>query len=171
MYDYAINRRWSDQYLPEVKRIVGAQLLQAAPDDLDMKHATDLLTLDARDMRIAARIRRPGFADRYPYEFTIRSSVPSGAETELAKIVNGYADWMFYGHAAPDGSLASWWLIDLRAFRAALIRRAHGSLSSGEVWNRDGSSFRWFDIRSFPSQPPLVVAASAFPAAGLRRTP
>ena len=28
--------------------------------------------------------------------------VPSGAETELSKIVNGKADWMFCGHTSAD---------------------------------------------------------------------
>ena len=96
---YNFNRQWSDRFIPEIKAIVGAHLLSIAPDDQDMRHATDLMMLDAKDVRIAARVRRPGYASRYPYDFTIRSQVPSGAETELAKIVNGKGDWMFYGHA------------------------------------------------------------------------
>ena len=52
-FEYGINRTWSDCYLPQIKSIVGAHLLATAPDNLDMKHATDLLMLDARDMRIA----------------------------------------------------------------------------------------------------------------------
>lgn len=160
-YPYAINRRWSDTFLPEIKRIVGAHLLKTATDLLDMKQATDLLMLDAKDMRIAARVRRPGYSATYPYEFTIRSRVPSGAETELSKIVNGKGDWMFYGHASATGlGLDRWWLIDLKAFRAALIRQANSgvSLRCGDKKNPDGSCFKWFDIRSFPKEPPLVVA-------------
>ncbi|MEJ6393833.1 hypothetical protein V8J82_11235 [Gymnodinialimonas sp. 2305UL16-5] len=30
-----------------------------------MTQATDLLMLDAKDVRVAARVRRPGFASRY----------------------------------------------------------------------------------------------------------
>jgi hypothetical protein len=44
---------------------------------------TDLLVLDAWAMRTAARVRRPGYADRYPHQFTIRSRITSGGETEL----------------------------------------------------------------------------------------
>ena len=59
----------------------------------------------------------------YPNQFTIRSRVASCAETELSKIVNGNGDWMFYGpsNAAQTG-VKHWWPIDLKAFRAGLIR-------------------------------------------------
>lgn len=57
--NYTENRAWSDTYLPDVKRIVGSHLLSAAPDDIDMQQATDLLMLDARDMRVAARCADP----------------------------------------------------------------------------------------------------------------
>ncbi len=159
---YSVNRHWSDQFLPEIKSIIGNHILQAAPDPLDHFQATDLLMLDAKDMRIAARVRRHGYADRYPHQFTIRAKLPTGTETELSKIVNGHGDWMFYGHAGPDGqSILNWWLIDLRAFRAALIRHrtAGAFLHMGDKRNADGTCFKWFDIRSFPKEPPLVVAS------------
>ncbi len=160
---YNVNRHWSDQFLPEIKSIIGSHILKAAPDPLDHFQATDLLMLDAKDMRIAARVRRHGYADRYPHQFTIRAKLPTGAETELSKIVNGYGDWMFYGHAGPDGrTILNWWLIDLRAFRAALIRHTTKGtpLIMGDKRNADGTCFKWFDIRSFPKEPPLVVARS-----------
>ncbi|WP_425051516.1 hypothetical protein [Psychromarinibacter sp. S121] len=159
---YSINRNWSNRFIPEIQRIVGAHLLSVAPDNLDMYDATDLLMMEARDLRIAARVRRPGYADAFPFDFTIRAQVPSGKETELSKIVNGKGDWMFYGHADTSGhKLASWWLIDLRAFRAGLIRQATNGhpIRCGDRTNPDGTRFKWFDIRSFPSNPPLVVAS------------
>ncbi|HCQ59815.1 MAG TPA: hypothetical protein DIU10_18235 [Sulfitobacter sp.] len=120
---YTNNRNWSDRFLPEIKQLIGGYLLETAADPFDHIQATDLMMLDARDMRVAARVRRPGYAQRYPYQFTIRSAVASGAQTELSKIVNGNGDWMFYGHSNADQTgLEAWWLIDLRAFRAALIR-------------------------------------------------
>lgn len=163
-FHYDLNRHWSDQFIPDIKRLIGSHLLNVAPNSLDRLHATDLLMLDARDMRIAARVRRPGYALRYPHQFTIRSHVPSGAETELSKIVNGYGDWMFYGHSnGAQTALEAWWLIDLRAFRAALIRHANGGqrLVMGDQANGDGTWFKWFDIRSFPEVPPLVLASSS----------
>lgn len=146
---YETNRAWSDRFLPEIKRIVGAQILQTAPDDFDMRHATDLLMLDGRDMRVAARVRRPGYAGRFPYDFTLRSRSAGGGQTELAKIVNGKGDWLFYAHANARGDgFDLWWLIDLRAFRAALIRRPGGyGLRYGTQDNHDGTQFAWFDSR------------------------
>ena len=113
-------------------------------------------------LRVAARVRCPGYTDRHPYEFTIRSRVPSGAETELSKIVNGHGDWLFYGHANASGDgFDIWWLIDLKAFRAALVRRGSHEcrLHCGDRKNPDGTWFKWFDVRSFPAEPALVVAA------------
>ena len=159
---YVRNRRWSDQFLPDIRRIVGQHLLSIAPDELDWNQATDLLLLDAKDTRIAARVRRPGYADRFPHQFTIRAESRFGAETELSKIVNGKGDWMFYGHALPDGhGLASWFLLDLKAFRAGLIRQSQNGypIRWGDKRNADGTAFKWFDVRSFPSDPPLVVAS------------
>lgn len=99
MNAYSTNRNWSDRFLPEIKRLVGGHLLETAPDPFDHFQATDLMMLDARDMRVAARVRRPGYAQRYPHQFTIRSRVASGAQTELSKIVEDKGDWMFYGHS------------------------------------------------------------------------
>ncbi len=73
---------------------------------------------------------------------------------------------MFYGHAGPDGrTILNWLLIDLRAFRAALIRHktAGSFLHMGDKRNADGTCFEWFDIRSFPKEPPLVVAKGEIP--------
>jgi len=159
---YARNRRWSDQYLPEIKRIVGSHLLREAPNALDMREATDLMVFDAKDTRIAARVRRPGYADLYPNQFTIRAEAAYGGQTELSKIVNGKGDWMFYGHADPTGGIACWWLLDLRAFRAGLIRQTTNGypIRSGDKRNSDGTAFKWFDIQSFPPEPKLVMACS-----------
>jgi len=84
-----------------------------------------------------------------------------GAETELSKMLNGKGDWMFYGHAnASQTGIESWYLIDLQAFRAGLIRQGSEGLVWGNKSNSDGTRFTWFDIRSFPVEPPLVVVAS-----------
>lgn len=160
---YDLNRSWSDRFLPEIQELVGPHLLDVAADEPDRRQATDLMMLTARDVRVAARVRRPGFGRRYPYEFTLRSRLPSGAETELAKIVNGHGDWLFYGHASEDQArIEDWWLIDLRAFRAGLIRQATngGRIRCGDKVNPDGTCFKWFDIRSFSAEPRLVVAGS-----------
>lgn len=155
---YAADRAWSDQYIPRIRTIIGAHLVVAAPVENDIKQATDLMLFKARDMRVAARLRRPGYADQYPYEFTIRSHRDSGAETELSKMIDGFGDWMFYGHAsAVPGRIERWWLIDLDVWRAALIRDRE-SVWPREMSNRDGTYFLPFDVRHFP--PAMIVGQS-----------
>lgn len=155
---YIDDRQWSDQFIPEIKRIVGPLLMSETPFEIDAEQAADLMVFKAKDMRIAARVRRPGY-EQFAYEFTIRSRRDSGAETELSKIVNGWGDWMFYAHDGGEGTFSRWWLIDLDAFRASLIR-SRGQISKGEKSNRDGTFFAWFDLRTFPANPSILVAGS-----------
>lgn len=160
MASYSNDRRWSDRFIPEIKRIVGPHLMAVTPDEIDCNQAADLMVFTARDMKVAARVRRPGFANRYPYEFTVRARRDSGAETELSKIVNGWGDWMFYGHSNDaENGFAVWWLIDLHALRAALIREKD-ALKFGDKPNGDGTYFKWFDLRFFPDNPPILIAGS-----------
>lgn len=169
MSSYQVNREWSNRFLQTIRTIVGPQLLVPAPLEVDQKEATDLIVLRARDMRIACRVRRPGYADDYPNEFTIRSRLDNGHDTELKKIVNGFADWMFYGHALDENEstiIEPWWLIDLDAFRVHLERDGffqqlgQHRISYGERSNHDGTYFVWFDITSFSESPQLVIASS-----------
>lgn len=157
---YQTNRAWSDRMLPQIKRIVGPHLLEASEFELDAKQATDLIVLNARDMRVAARVRRPGYADKYPFDFTIRSKVASGTETELAKIINGFGDMLFYGHADSNDVIQRWFLIDLHSFRAALIRCREIRNKCEKRENGDGTEFYSFDVRWFPETPALLLASS-----------
>jgi hypothetical protein len=158
---YAINRSWSDMFIPAIKRIVGPYLLETSSMYEDRRHATDLLILNARDKRIAARVRRAGYAEKYPYEFTIRCGNQYNAQTEIDKIIQGFGDWMFYGHSAEDvaGKITRWMLIDLAIFRAALIRKdIRDEVKREQRANGDGTSFIAFDVRSFPRE--ILVASS-----------
>ena len=159
---YSRDREWSDRFIPAISMIVGPRLLVPAPFEVDAKQATDLIVLRARDMTIAARVRRHGYADRYPFEFTMRSRRDNGVKTELAKVVDGWADWMFYGHSAADEcGFDRWFLIDLHALRAALIRdgmKERSTLAWTEKPNGDGTHFVAFDLRSF--RPSILVTSS-----------
>lgn len=159
---YLNDREWSDRYIPTIKSIVGECLLVESPIEIDRQQATDLIILNARNLAIACRVRRPGYTDRYPNEFTIRSRTASGATTELQKITNGWGDWMFYGHAAPEPGIKinHWFLINLTSWRAHMIRRNRTPIKYGEKSNLDGSCFAWFDLSSFPPEPPILVASS-----------
>jgi hypothetical protein len=157
---YNENRAWSDRFIPEIKRIIGPRLLMVTPDHIDRTQAADLMVFTAQNVTIAARVRRHGFFEQYPHDFTLRSRYDSGVETEMSKICDGWGSWMLYGHAnESETELRAWMLIDLAAFRAHMIRRNSFKLRWGEKPNGDGTHFCWFDIRSFPEYPRLILAS------------
>lgn len=165
---YAEGRAWSDRYLPIMRQLIGPHLLMPSPLEVDAKQAADLIVLRGRDMTIACRVRRHGYAARYPWDITIRSKRDSGARTELEKIVEGWADWFFYGHASLDpGALDRWVLLDLSLFRREFIREGLrvalgkpprlGRIAQAQH-NGDGTHFVAFDVRRFPRE--TVIACS-----------
>jgi hypothetical protein len=155
--DYQTNRGWSDLMIPQIRRIIGPFLLGPAPYEKDCKEATDLIVLHGGGVDIAARVRRPGFLDRYPNDITFRSKLDNGYATELEKVIRGFARWFFYGHTNEALEIIRWFLVDLNAFRAHLIMNA-GALRCGEISNGDGTHFTYYDLTSFPSDPPILVA-------------
>ena len=162
---YQIDRAWSDQFIPSIKNIVGPYLLVESDEITDQQKAADLIVFTGRNLTIAARVRSHEYFDRYPYDFTIRSERESGARTELAKIVDGWGDWMFYGHQLEraNGLIRHWMIIDLKSWRAQMIRHRPKSPSdafSQDRDNFDGTRFRVFDARKFGPQPPLLIASS-----------
>lgn len=148
---YSSDRVWSDQYLYLIKTIVGPYLLTEASAEEDNHRATDLIMLAADKIRIACRIRRQGYADRYPDDITIRSHRDSGAKTEFTKIFDdGYANWMFYGHVCPHNreSLVRWMLVDLDGLR--WVKQNHPDqwhLTLHQQANKDGTYFSVINVR------------------------
>ncbi|HOY63475.1 MAG: hypothetical protein BWY28_01765 [bacterium ADurb.Bin236] len=166
---YREDRGWSDRYIPKIKEIVAPYLIVEAPEKVDQKMASDLIIMEGRDKMLACRVRRPGYAEKYPYQFTLRLRRDSGAETEYAKIASGWADWMFYGHAVPGDvtEIKPWFLIDLNNFRHQLIiedtrsmARRETGVSFGYESNRDGTHFIWYDLRYFAPDPGILIASS-----------
>ncbi len=153
---YSADRRWSDAFIPAIKQIVGPLLLEESSFEVDTQQAADLVVMNARDKTIACRVRRAGYADRYGNEFTIRAKRDSGAKTELEKIIDGFGDWMFYGHAHEDGlNVSRWMVVSLPALRAAIIRKQAQPIKKS---NGDGTHFVSFDIRQLPGS--CLIAAS-----------
>lgn len=161
---------WGRQFIPELKQIIGVHLIGEAPFEDDAKHATDLIVLRLEAVRIACRIRRHQYLEPYGDEFTIRTDRPSGADTELAKLISGYGDYIIYGFAGEDDSppLAAWVLGDLRVFRLWFMRelvRLKGASPGDHKINLDGTRFAAFRISSLPAEfvvgrlSPLVRAA------------
>lgn len=157
MGGYATDRAWADAFLPQVRRCIAESLLVVSDLDEDLHQATDLRLLTVCPRTIAVRLRRDRYAGRYPDEFTIRSRVASGRPTELEKILQGFADWMFYGFVSEEGRITRWRLLDLAVFRSTVARLPVEGVSS-LIDNHDGSQGRAFRIREFP--PELVLAGS-----------
>ena len=148
--------------MPAIKRIVGEHLLVESTFQQDTHEATDLLVLEARDRRIACRVREPGYLRRYDNQITIRSRIDGVQTTEIDKFLRGWADYMFYGHGSgePKWDIVKWWLINLDHFvfhhgsTLPFIRIAH------DISNGDGTYFDVFDLTKFPPEPPILIAAS-----------
>lgn len=161
---YRSDRAWSDRFIPAIRRIVGPHLLEPSSLKVDTQQAADLVVLTGRDLTIAARVRRPGYVDRHPYEFTLRAHRASGARTELQKIVDRWGDWLLYGHAIndTDPEIGRWMIVDLHSFRSSYARRIITDGMSGMKKNTDGATaFAWFDVRGFAQcRDPILIASS-----------
>lgn len=160
---WRLDKAWSDRFVPEIKRIVGPYLLEESDIYRDQLENTDLIILNARDKTIACRVRRHGYLASFPNQFTIRLHRESGAKTEMEKIMDGLGDWMFYGHSnVSEDGFDAWWIINLDSLRSHMIREKYEQFGTryrrGTASNGDGTSFIWFDIVSFPSDPPLIIA-------------
>lgn len=148
--------RWQAQFIPAIKQIVGPLLLATASYEQDAKEATDLVVLRADGLRIGCRVRRPGYDKRYPWDFTIRYHRETGSETELAKIQDGWCDWLFYGHAP---TLHRWFVVNLDSFRHHLAFNLW-PIKYEDKPNGDGTWLRAYNVTSFPDKPPITIASS-----------
>lgn len=150
------DKAWSDRFLHQIKGILGQNLIGEPPIAEDREHNTDLMVLKMDAVRIACRVRRYE-QQCYAGEFTIRTGRPSGMKTELAKIVEGWGDYMFYGFANADGTLVEKWILgSLSAFRiwhSYELVRLRGQIPGREKPNKDNSSvfrvYSAFDIHGF----------------------
>ena len=111
-------------------------------------------------------VRTPGYVQRADYanEFTIRARRDSGAKTELAKVLEGWGDYLFYGHGDGAAGFTAWMLGDLRVFRLWFNRRVvlmpAGDMPGKPFQNGDGTHFRSFKIDELPEG--FVIARMAW---------
>lgn len=165
MRDYIFNKPWSDQFRGRIRVILEQNRnvlipkrqqsrIITAPLEDDLHYNTDFIEERISETRIACRIRRAKFQN-YLGEITIRSRLPSGVKTELAKIIDGYGDYMLYGYASPDEQrIVNWTLGDLDVFRVEYAKGMRGRLMT----NKDGSSdFRVFRALHIPG---FIVATT-----------
>ena len=154
MRQYSINRKWSDKYIPHIADVLGRTLIVPAPFEEDAERNTDLIVLKMENLRIGCRVRRNQYLDDFQDEFTIRAGLPSGAKTELTKIIEGWGDLFFYGFSnETDDGFCKWTLGDLNVFRLWFNRqlvRNQGKPPGQARYNSDGSShflvFKWSDL-------------------------
>jgi len=139
MTDWQRDKRWADQHLPEIERVirsVAADIISidVASDLADQSFATDyIVKVAAGD--VACRIRRWQHWLRF-HDFTLRCWRPSGVETEFAKIRKGYGRWYLYAWAKPDLAFGAWVVVDLDKLRdSGLLDMQHPSIP-----NINGSS-------------------------------
>jgi len=152
------NKQWSDKFLPKIKMICGLYLTGEPPIEEDMERNTDLIVLNMTPLRIACRIRHFSYFEKYQDDFTIRTLVPSGRNSELTKIIEGYGDYSFYGFSnQKETDLYAWKLCKVSVFRLWFMRKLFmRKLAKGEKdfytkhKNTDGSSefysFKWKDL-------------------------
>lgn len=162
MSDWQHDKRWADQFIPQIREIVARHLILEAPLEEDVHHNTDLIVLHTPALRIACRVRRSQYAERYGDEFTIRTRRLYGTKTELAKIIEGWGDVFFYGFG-DDAGIHRWLLGDLNVFRrwysAEMQRLPAGCPAGIEQSNHDHSSqFMVFPLYWLP--PEFIIARS-----------
>jgi|TARA_R100001530_G_scaffold133139_1_gene106231 hypothetical protein len=156
MNNWKPDKNWSDKFLPEIKSILGSYLIGEPEPDEDAQRNTDLIVLKMEAVRIGCRIRRYKFLASYGEEFTIRSSRPSGMKTELAKIIEGWGDYFFYGFSNQEETcLAAYFLGDMNVFRLwfnSRIVRDKGCIPAINKANTDNSSgFYIFRVADLPA--------------------
>lgn len=148
------DHKWASRFDRQIKMAIGPYVIGSATVEDDVERATDMILVTDR-VRIACRMRRwsKESHDKYGHQFTIRSGRSSGAKTELAKILEGWGDLLFYGWGdGATGRLREWVLIDLDSFRSwhseSLTRGV--CIRRGMIFNDDGSSGEAFDYRHMP---------------------
>ena len=163
METFEESKRWADQFMPEIKTILGLYLIGEASEEDDMKRNTDLIVLKMDGVRIAVRVRKKGYAEMYGDEFTIRTKRPSGTKTEIDKIIEGWGDYFFYGHEGEALNLSAWALCNLKVFRGWVSNYlwTHKTAPGEKRANRDGSSsFHVFRFDQLPDD--FVVARKTY---------
>lgn len=166
MPDYQTDRQWSDKFITPLKHIIADLLIRPAPDAEDMQRNTDLIVFRVEALRVACRVRRFQYLQRYPNEFTIRAVRHNGSDTELAKLISGYGDYFVYAFAnADETDLAAWRVINLSTFRLWFnqqLAKNAGRIPAKTQKNGDGSSdFYAFNVNDLPNT--AIVREYGFP--------
>jgi hypothetical protein len=155
MQQWERDKKWSDQFIPEIKTILTQYLIVEAPIEEDQRRNTDLIVLMLKPYRIACKVRRNEYLKKYSEEFTIRSGRPSGCKTDLQKIMEGWGDFFFYGFCDPlESRLIKYIMGDLNVFRLwfnrSLYKMPPNCCPGEKRENKDGTYFLSFKEVDMP---------------------
>jgi hypothetical protein len=158
---WAYDKRLTDRFLPEIKAILGRYLIEEPPAWEDQQHNTDLTVLGLGLLRVSVRVRSVQYLFRYGNEITFRTSRPSGARTELSKIIGGWGNYFFYGFGTDDARLVLWTLCDLEVFRLWYSERLYRGEHPGKKQHNgdNSSSFLAFRFDELPAE--FIIARSS----------
>jgi len=151
------DKKWADNFNAEIKRICGETFITPALPDDDYSKATDLYIYQLAPVRIGCRVRHYTHFKNYNGQFTIRNTRPNGnGDSEFAKILSGWGDYLFYGFSNEnENGFASWMIGDLYVFRYEIFKSMSSKPSEIKYETRsngDGSSnFIAFYASSFPA--------------------
>lgn len=105
------------KFARQIKGILGMYFIRQDVE-ADTMEATDFLIFHIKPIKVAARLRTFAYLERYPDEFTIRYSRPSGVPTEIHKIRQGLVDYLFYGFVNDtEDKIIKYFIGDLGIFR------------------------------------------------------
>ena len=138
---------WQKRFIPEVVNLIAPHLIQVSSHEVDCNEAGDLVIRFPRNGTVAVRLRKPS-ASRYVGEMTLRSKTRYNNTSEVTKIVDGFADFYFYGHVDDAENIWHWYLLDCQKMRAEFIRRPHilHNAMTRQIFNPDGTGFIAFDV-------------------------
>ena len=152
--NYHQQRNWSDGHMTKVRVAIANEILRTASDHLDQKEATDLEWVSPTGfdrLHIAVRLRKHTYFQRFQNQITIRSKSRYGCETELAKVLQGKGDLIFYAFLnEKETDFLKYTIGDLQVFRQWYRDcKAFGGLPC-EQPNKDGSHFLPVEINKLP---------------------
>lgn len=149
---------WQDQRIEEVASILGRIFFIRSSFYEDVDEATDLIVLSSGNAKYAVRLRKYDvYGDKYVNEFTIRSKTRFNNKTEIHKIIEGFADYMFYGwYDDAANNIKYWTILDLNIFRNEI---SQSMLSATPIINNaDGTGFYSFNFNNFSTN--LIFATN-----------
>lgn len=170
MNSWQQDKNAADRFMPEARRVLAELFIRPADLHADLHEATDLKVFTIAPLTVAWRHRSADYLYRFPFDVTIRTSRPSGAKTEFAKILEGWGDFFLYSFGSIGAPhFLAYRILSLAALRAQVA--VGPPLRSRDLVNCDGSSgFRAYDTRAFAPGVQLRAWPQHLPSAPARQS-